>query len=356
MNYRDMRRALTLLELIVVVSIIALLAGLLVPAISAVRESSRNMQCMSNLRQIGLAMHNYESAHRRLPPAMIWHGRGESRGGGVLPIGTIDHLVMENPGLDRLGVNWLICLLPYLEQSTLYDRFDKRLPLSQAIIQDVVAARMPVLICPSDVNTIQRFRRGLSVNGIEYARGNYAINLGNNLPCFFFQPNCDGGYLADTNDLATAGRIWGSGVAGFNVAFRLADFPEGLSSIIAVDEIRSGVAPNDSRGTWAHGMIGSSMTALSYEGPNSEDGDLIEACGSLTIQFGESDLQRQGMPCSLSVYRANLSATARSMHRASVNTIRLDGSVHSIQDTIDPVTWTTLHARDVNAARRVIEH
>jgi type II secretory pathway pseudopilin PulG len=105
-------------------AILGVLVGLLLPAVQSTREAARRLQCQNNLRQIGLALHAYESAHKWLPPSMIWDGKGESQGGGILPIGTIDHVALgTDPSLDRLKVNWAIMLLPYLEQQSLYNSF-----------------------------------------------------------------------------------------------------------------------------------------------------------------------------------------------------------------------------------------
>ena len=96
------RRAFTLVELLVVIAIIGVLVALLLPAVQAAREAARRMSCQNNLKQLGLAMHNYESTHKNLPP------------GGQPAKGTS----------NNYGVSWLALILPYMEQGSVYDKFD----------------------------------------------------------------------------------------------------------------------------------------------------------------------------------------------------------------------------------------
>lgn len=117
----------TLVELLVVIAIIGVLVGLLLPAVQAAREAARRMQCSNNLKQIGLAMHNYETALRRLPPSHIAPWNGDAADGG-----------------------WGAVLLPYLEQSALYDRYDWNTHWWEDGNQRVVASPVATYQCPSD--------------------------------------------------------------------------------------------------------------------------------------------------------------------------------------------------------------
>lgn len=354
---RCLKTGFTLVELLVVIAIIGVLIGLLLPAVQYAREAARRMQCQNNLKQLGLAFHNYESAIKRLPPGMIWNGRGESMGAGELPVGTIDHIGLgTNPALDRLKSNWVIALLPYLEQGSLYDSFNGDVTVNHPLNKAVRTAEIPTLKCPSDGYNNQSFERGqlANVQGYTYARGNYAFNMGVNRTCINRNGGCPLGFDADSPDLiAKASKVWGSGIGGFNVSYRLSDFPDGLSNIIAVDEIRAGISAIDSRGVWGLGMGGASISGAHPGGPNSSIGDGITACGILTLTMSEAELIRIGMPCQLSAIASNFAAAARSQHVGLVNVLRLDGSVDTVADQVELIVWRRLHSRDSRLAEQL---
>jgi prepilin-type N-terminal cleavage/methylation domain-containing protein len=128
-NDRPNRRfgGFTLVELLVVIAIIGLLVGLLLPAVQAAREAARRASCMNNVRQIGLAVSNYESAYRRFPS------------------GWVDWMQTTKPG-------WSVShsLLAYMEQSTVLNQIDSRLPIDAVPNQPFLQTVIPTFICPSD--------------------------------------------------------------------------------------------------------------------------------------------------------------------------------------------------------------
>ena len=144
----------TLVELLVVIAIIGVLVGLLLPAVQAAREAARKASCKNNLRQIGLAMHNYESAFGRLPP-----GYEFSRG----------------PEGNALGYSWGSRVLPFMELRSLYDQFDFSRPIYDAVNATVRQQHVETLLCPTDDISPTGF---VNMGEERYAMACYVANFG----------------------------------------------------------------------------------------------------------------------------------------------------------------------------------
>lgn len=108
------KRGFTLIELLVVIAIIAVLIALLLPAVQQAREAARRSSCQNNMKQFGLALHNYHDTHKMLPPILIGSGRWNST--------ALGRVVLNTTG-------WML-LTPYLDQSPLYNLYNFSLPSS----------------------------------------------------------------------------------------------------------------------------------------------------------------------------------------------------------------------------------
>jgi prepilin-type N-terminal cleavage/methylation domain-containing protein/prepilin-type processing-associated H-X9-DG protein len=163
------RRGFTLVELLVVIAIIGILVALLLPAVQAAREAARRMSCGNNLKNLGLAVANYENTHKKIPTDVMYWG-GNTPGCWEydvfkqVSLGTCDH-----NRIAYSGKGWIIDVLPYLEDQALYDglkpgfddpnktppnmRFAVNGPgrgMGLLTIRDYIAQQLPILTCPSD--------------------------------------------------------------------------------------------------------------------------------------------------------------------------------------------------------------
>ena len=160
-----LRKGFTLVELLVVIAIIGILIGMLLPAVQQVREAARRSLCMNNMRQLALAAHNYESAHRKLPIGMMIPGS------------------IAGTSQDEL-FGWNTSLLPFVEQNNAFDVLEPRpslTMLSRAIdptdgvaVLEVLKKQIPIFQCPSDSSSevLNRHRAASSAIGF-LAKSNY---------------------------------------------------------------------------------------------------------------------------------------------------------------------------------------
>lgn len=362
------RGGLSLVEVLVVLAVIGLLIALLLPAVSQSREAARRAQCLNNLRQVGVALHNYHDQFKVLPPSVVWGGPpGEPLGGGELSVGLFDRVAMGRvPGSEpsRVYANWTLMILAALGEPTLYNKCTFELPVNHAENAAVRTAEVSVLKCPSDSfsGSGNRYVRDLAVGAGKnaYARGNYALNFGPDRGCFReVHPDCSDGFYVDSTDLREKNmRLWGSGAGGVNTSFSFSAFSAGLSNFVIVDEIRAGVDPLDPRGAWALGFIGASSTARhgiisdreDAAGPNNlyPNSDDIVGCIALEAKLGEDQLQKLGMPCHAPQdgVETNSQATARSQHPGGVHVLMADGSATFISNSVNPDVWYSMHVRD----------
>ncbi|MBR0238157.1 MAG: DUF1559 domain-containing protein [Thermoguttaceae bacterium] len=328
---RRYNHGFTLVELLVVISIIAILIGLLLPAVNAARGVANRMSCSNNLKQIGLACTSYATNQQFFPPAAV-------------PVSTTGNLNTEQaaPTHNNQRANWMILILPYMDNNALYDEFTDLLKkdTTKSVGDDLTTAasgrtdvspmtklRRTVIApyrCPSDPYVDVEYKDASSKY---WSRGCYAANAG----------------LA-TFPKTSMAQWWASnkiqGIMGYRSSIRAGNIQDGDSNTILAGEIRSGVTADDSRGVWALGGAGASAVAgcgfiLGNDvGPNANTtggGDQVEKCPASSFT---TDMQKRiKMLCRSS--SGFIQATFRSQHSGGVNAVFADGSVRWINDKID---------------------
>ncbi len=329
---RAQPRGFTLVELLVVITIIGILMALLLPAVQSAREAARKLQCSNNMKQLGLALHQYHTSYGIFPPSSEWFV------GGML-----NEQNLATPNNPNLNQNWVIMILPQLEQTTLFKSFDLTKPIPNAANQAARGTQLAIMLCPSDTYNRKPFNGSsassdLGQLGDGWARGNYGANASMDML---------GSGGATIGSTAAAWRLrYAQGVMGANVSCRIDDIKDGTSNTVLLGELRAGLVPCDCRGVWAmSGGCPSSLWCHGYEGddngPNSASVDADDPAGGNDIWTAVGDttgavLVRLGMPCYPSE-ACNDQQTARSMHVGGVTVCMCDGSVRFISDFIQTV-------------------
>lgn len=303
-NMRRRRTAFTLIELLVVIAIIAILIALLVPAVQKAREAGARMQCVNNLKQIGLGLHNYHSGYKAFPP-----------------------------GSNSLGFTVIAQLLPYIEQEPLYLQIQFNVQATNASNAGPTAVTLAVLWCPSD-----------PINQVPAGGGgnNYFANYGTD-PLFFQTSSTANGVFSL--------REKGPGIS-------ITQITDGSSNTAAFSELRKGDFNNAmySPPDWlnasslgapttidqAYSLCQGINTAnLSYQwfsagGEWLNDSDT----GTAYLHCGPPNSINCGFPGNLT-----FCVNASSAHPGGVNLLLCDGSVQFIGSNINLATWRALGTR-----------
>ncbi|HUE14832.1 MAG TPA: DUF1559 domain-containing protein, partial [Planctomycetaceae bacterium] len=325
------RPGLSRLDLVGVCGVVALLFGLISPFALETRESARRLQCQDNLRRLGMAMHAYHDQFASLPPASFWDE-------AELVLDVNMRPAREPENVLKSKANWVQLLLPFAGLDEAARRLTPSLPITDKANRAARTLMLPLMTCPTDNYSVADNPYVLTTRdgeSFKFARGNYAINGGTQTnatwPGRLSFPIPDGNMItfrSATSDF----QWWGNGVAGFNRCFSFKDFTNGLSTTAMLDEIRAGIVPDDSRGVWALGQIGSSVTwahgvnSDDY-GPNNQwqDSDDILDGRAIAAKYGMQRFFDARLPFCAHCRYSN-QATARSLHEAGVNVLMADGS------------------------------
>jgi len=337
------RKGFTLIELLVVIAIIAVLIGLLLPAVQQAREVARRTQCMNNLKQLGIALHNYHDALRTFPP-------------NLTPGGTAYNYAKGGWGV-------LSHLNPYLEQTNVYNLMDLTLPTyvnqgggvyvfagGDANTQKAVQTVVPLFLCPSDIGKPVDGGYGLTTMGPT----NYCANQGSGIDTLNGDPaqngsplNADGVFFADSrvrisdiadgtsNTVAFSESILGEGADNAtalattvdrNRVYAYLGFSSGLSLTETACQSPASYNTSQRRGfAWYAGEI-RCASYNHYFPPNTPKMD----CIFNNANFG---------------YTAMGWKAARSLHTGGVNLLMCDGQVRFTGNLVDLNIWRAIATR-----------
>ncbi|HLJ97977.1 MAG TPA: DUF1559 domain-containing protein [Gemmataceae bacterium] len=324
MRSSSVRRGFTLIELLVVIAIIAVLIGILLPAVQKVREAAQRAQCTNNLKQIGLALHSYHDANSSFPPGYIDGNRDRNS--------TPDNDVGP-------GWGWAAFLLPYIEQGNLYNQIN--FGQGVGVGKNVSISQMPLTVyqCPSDP-----LHQNFGVYDSNFTNPIVTVAYSNYVGCNGWEEcfnNAGGNGQGDGNDgLNGALGAAGNGLFYRNSHYRIADVTDGMSNTIFVGERSSNHSPS----TWTAAVPGGRCPAwmatqppVPYApppGPAYDNADFGEAL--VLAHCNATHLPSADYP----IYDPD---TFYSMHTGKgANFLFGDGSVHFLTSNIDPYTYQHL--------------
>ena len=314
------RRGFTLIELLVVIAIIGVLIALLLPAVQSAREAARRAQCVNNLKQIGLAVMNYESTFGSLPPGAKYYGWG----------------------------TWYHFILPFVEGSNLANSYNFQgsttsvpgLTYNGSENTTVSRTRVGSFACPTDFIAPTG-----ATGGAVY--GNYVCNFGNTGTGYFQTQITVNGvvtpFLGAPFAWVSAGA--GSPVQAGATSARIADLTDGTSNTLMMSETLQGFSLSgsqlDLRGYIQYGSSCGFSTVLGPNSPLTDDTSSAAYC-NFPYQANPPCEVRSASPKRSGVLQSVDQYGARSRHPGGVNAVSCDGSVRFIKNSISLPTWRAL--------------
>lgn len=305
------RRAFTLIELLVVIAIISVMIGLLLPAVQKIRSAAARISCGNNLKQMGLALHNYHDANGYFPPAYKYVDTTLPAAGAGAGMRRFDHggpPISANP--EDPGWGWAAYLLPFIEQDSLWRQIDFTLPVERPSVADIRNVQLSIFTCPADRET--GIYSVLTPQGIELATAatnSYAACYG-----------------AEGLILTQPGA--GNGIFYRNSRTRMAEVTDGLSNTLAIGERSALFAQSPWAGVMTHGSLRTTPGAPVYTAESHAPPDMVMA------RIGRRPLN--------SPYSEPYDFF--SPHEQIVQFVFADGSVHSLKTSTSIPTlqaWAT---------------
>ena len=315
------RRGFTLIELLVVIAIIAVLIGLLLPAVQKVRAAANKAKCANNLKQIVLATHNYHDANKKLPPG-VPVGFYASTGFDSATPATYDRSC------------WARFIMPYMEQSAIGDQYEQFVAAktNYTCYSPFSVYVLPSFLCPSDPTNPKTNPTPGNAGNAQGFHTNYVGLNGNGYATVRVNP----GAATPNNGSAPLNGLF----YGKSDKIPLVDVSDGTSNTLAFSELllTKDVASNkyDARGRMHNAVHG--MTFSTIYPPNS---------ASIGDNLGRSDFCVAGplTPCGTQT-QDNTFVLARSMHTGGVNAAMADGSVQFVADSVSPTLWAAMGTRN----------